>query len=180
MRLTIHPLDLTEHLDLVHAWVTHPRSAFWQMQHLDRAGVADAYRRIQDDPHHHAFLGRADGRPAFVTETYHPRHRELVGVAGVEPSDLGMHLLVAPPPAEPVPGFTRAVMRAVLDFCFADPSVGRVVVEPDVRNQPILDLNATVGFRVDRHVDLTGKTAALSFCSRADFRAATDHREPAR
>jgi hypothetical protein len=56
-----------------------------------------------------------------------------------------------------------------MEECFADPSVRRVVVEPDVRNDKIAALNAAVGFVVCRTVDLADKTAALSFCTRADF-----------
>ena len=47
-------------------------------------------------------------------------------------------------------GFTRAVFGAVLDHCFADPGVRRVVVEPDARNEPIRALNRAFGFREAR------------------------------
>ena len=62
-------------------------------------------------------------------------------------------------------------MRRVMQECFADPSVARVVVEPDARNDKIAALNAAVGFVVARAVELPDKTAALSFCTRADFAA---------
>ena len=45
--------------------------------------------------------------------------------------------------------------------CFSDPSVRRVVVEPDARNDKIAALNAAVGFVVARAVELPDKTAAL-------------------
>ena len=71
----------------------------------------------------------------------------------------------------PVPGFTRRVFAAVMEHCFADPSVRRVVVEPDVRNERIRVLNEEAGFVVAMIVDLPGKQAALSFCTRDDWEA---------
>ena len=168
MRLTVGPLDPTRDLALLHAWVTHPRAVYWGMLDATREQVHDEYARIAADPHHHALLGRADGVPAFLMEHYDPAHSPLAGLPELRPGDVGMHVLVAPTD-RPVRGFTAAVMRRVMEQCFADPSVLRVVVEPDVRNDKIATLNAAVGFVVSRTVDLADKTAALSFCSRADF-----------
>lgn len=168
MRMTVEPLDPTRHLALLHAWVTHPRSVFWGMQDATVEQVHDEYARIAADPHHHALLGRADGEPAFLMERYDPAHSPLAGLPELRAGDVGMHVLVAPTD-RPVHGFTSAVLRRVMEECFADPSVRRVVVEPDVRNDKIAALNAAVGFVVCRTVDLADKTAALSFCTRADF-----------
>ena len=81
MRPTLEPLDLDRDLALLHAWVTHPRSAFWMMQGASRDDVAHEYRLIVDNPHHDAWLGRVDGVPVFLAETYDPRHVELAGAA---------------------------------------------------------------------------------------------------
>ncbi|WP_296602767.1 GNAT family N-acetyltransferase, partial [Nocardioides sp.] len=165
MRVTIEPLDIERDLALVHAWVTHPRSAFWQMQDAGLADVAAEYRMIADDPHHHAWLGRVEGVPAFLAETYDPFHSKLAQLPELRPGDLGMHVLVAPSD-RPVHGFTRTVFAAVLDHCFADPSVRRVVVEPDARNDRIRALNREFGFRELRAITLPTKEAMLSLRDR--------------
>jgi hypothetical protein len=170
VRLTLEPLDPTRDLAPLHAWVTHPRSVFWGMQDATLAQVHDEYARIADDPHHDALLGRADGEPAFLMERYDPARSPLAGLPELRPGDVGMHVLVAPTDT-PVHGFTSAVVRRVMEECFADPTARRVVVEPDARNDKIAVLNAAVGFVVAREVELPDKTAALSFCSRADFTA---------
>lgn len=170
---TLEPLDVDAHVADLHAWVTHPRSAFWMMQEASLDDVADAYRDVAAHPHHQAWLGRADGTPAFLAETYDPVLAPEVGLADLpelRPGDLGMHLLVAPT-ERPVPGFTRRVFAAVMAHCFGDPSVERVVVEPDVRNERIARLNAEAGFVVARVVDLPDKQAALSFCTREAWEA---------
>lgn len=167
--ITIERLRPDDH-EVLHAWVAHPRSVFWGMPHATPEVVAAEYARVDADPHHHAWLGRVDGEPAFLTETYDPAHSELANLSELAPGDLGMHVLVAPP-TEPRAGFTRAVFAAVMRFCFADAAVVRVVVEPDERNEKIARLNAAAGFVIAGPVDLGHKVAALSFCTRADFAA---------
>ncbi|WP_426997836.1 GNAT family N-acetyltransferase [Pseudarthrobacter sp. N5] len=70
------------------------------------------------------------------------------------------------------PGFTTAVMEAVLDRLFQKPCVERVVVEPGARNSKIHALNERLGFQPAGVVTLPDKEALLSFCTRADFHAA--------
>jgi siderophore synthetase component len=179
--ITLEPLDVARDLDLLHGWVTRPRSRYWMMQDATRADVRQEYDAIAAEPRHHAWLGRVDGRPAFLAETYDPEHSPLAGLPELEPGDLGMHVLVAPPDGEPEPGFTDRVFTAVMEHCFADPAVRRVVVEPDARNAPIRAKNIAAGFVELREIELPGKTATLSVCTRAAFRAATDvaHLTPA-
>ena len=176
MRISLEPLDLERDLRLVHAWVTHPRSVYWMMQGAAIEDVRREYAAVVADPHHDAWLGRVDGEPAFLAETYDPAHSELAGLDELRPDDLGMHVLVAPPATDcaRVHGLTRAVFAAVLDHCFADSSVERVVVEPDVRNDAIAALNKEAGFVVVRTVELTGKTAALSLLTRSDHEGRPD------
>ncbi|TFV48191.1 GNAT family N-acetyltransferase [Blastococcus sp. TF02A-35] len=171
--LTLEPLDVGRDLDLLHAWVTHPRSAYWLMQGASPAGVRDAYAAIDADPHHDAWLGRVDGVPTFLAETYDPRHRELAGVWEAAPGDVGMHLLVAPPAegAAPVAGLTSAVMAAVVRFCLDRPGARRVVVEPDARNDAIRAKNRAAGFVEHGPLDLGHKTAVLSTCTPEAFAA---------
>jgi hypothetical protein len=163
--VTIEPLELPRDLGRLHAWVTHPKAVYWEMQGASVQDVATEYQLIADNPHHHAWLGRVDGEPAFLAETYDPFHSELAGLPELRPGDLGMHVLVAPTDT-PVPGFSRRVFGAVMEHCFADPAVRRVVVEPDVRNDRIAALNKAAGFEVVRTVRLRTKEAALSFCTR--------------
>lgn len=186
-RLTIEPLDLDRDVALLHTWVTHPRSAYWMMPDATLEQVREDYAEVAADPHHAAFLGRADGRPAFLVETYDPVNSAAGGLAGLaglpelRPGDLGMHVLVAPPEGEPVPGFTTDVFDAVLDHCFADDAVRRVVVEPDVRNAAIRAKNVAAGFVELREIPLPGKTGMLSVCTREAYAAAREvaHLRPA-
>ncbi|BBH64092.1 hypothetical protein ACTI_07770 [Actinoplanes sp. OR16] len=180
--MNLVPLDLDRDLDLLHSWVTHPRSHYWGLQGADHERVRAEYQKIADNPHHHAWLGLDDdGTPLFLAETYEPAHSELAAFYDVRAGDLGMHVLVAPPSSDDRKrsGLTSAVFRAVMDFCFADPRVSRVVVEPDVRNEAIARKNAEAGFVEERHIQLHDKVARLSFCTRAAYEMSVPHLNPA-
>ncbi|WP_369163952.1 GNAT family N-acetyltransferase [Streptomyces sp. AFD10] len=169
---TVRPLDPASDAALVHGWVTHPKAAYWLMGDAEPADVEQEYRSIAAHPHHDAFIGLHDGEPAFLIERYDPTEVELKGLYEAEPGDIGMHFLVAPTDT-PVHGFTRAVITAVMDFLFADPSVRRVVVEPDVTNSAVQALNKAVGFEVLREIAKPEKDALLSACTREQFESAT-------
>lgn len=159
---------------LLHAWVTHPRSHYWEMGDLDVAGVAAAHAEIDACPRHDAWLGSFDDVPTFLCEVYDPATSPLAGLVGLpdlRPGDVGMHLLVAPPAGEPVPGLTRRAFAAVMRHCFARYDATRVVVEPHVDNTAIATLNAEAGFVVGRVVELPSKPAAVSFCTPSAFAA---------
>ena len=174
MRTTIEPLTLDgATVRMLHRWVTHPRSRYWQMGGASADEVALEYAGISASSTHHAWLGRVDGEPTFLAETYDPAHSPLAGLPELREGDLGMHVLVAPPEGPPRPGLTRAVFAAVLEHCFAEEAVRRVVVEPDVGNDAIARLNKEAGFVVARTVELPEKTAALSFLTREDWLAAS-------
>ncbi|AGJ55095.1 GNAT family N-acetyltransferase [Streptomyces sp. NPDC053741] len=158
--------------ELVHEWVTHPRSAFWMMGDARLEDIEREYTAIAAHPHHDAFIGLHEGRPAFLMERYDPTEVELEGLYEAEPGDIGMHFLVAPPET-PVHGFTLAVITTVMETLFADPGVRRVVVEPDVTNHAVQALNKAVGFEVIREITKPEKQALLSACTREQFEAAT-------
>lgn len=153
---------------MLHGWLTHPKSAFWEMQDADVWAVAAYFAGIADSPHHDAFVGLWDGTPAFLVERYDPDHDAIGKVYDVRDGDVGMHFLVAPTD-RPVHGFTRAVIVTVMELLFRDPATRRVVVEPDVANRPVHALNAAVGFRVVDTVALPDKEALLSICTRQHY-----------
>ncbi|WP_402461972.1 GNAT family N-acetyltransferase [Isoptericola aurantiacus] len=181
--LTFSPVVPGRDAATVQAWLTHPASSAWHMTGLDVDAVRDYLAAVVADDAQDGWLGRLAGEPVVYTETYDPARVLLTDVHDALPGDVGMHLLVAPAPADPAarrPGLTDAVMAAVVRFCLADAAAGgrggaRVVVEPDVHNAPIAAKNAAAGFRVLREVEVVddghAKTAALSVCTREDFAA---------
>lgn len=170
-RFTVRPLDPDSDIPMLHRWLTDPKSEFWLLTEASQEDVARQFRATVASWHEQAYIGEWEGEPRFLAELYDPAHSELKDVYTVLPGDTGMHFLVAPTDT-PVSGFTRSVITTVMELAFADPGTDRVVVEPDVRNQPVHVLNTAMGFHVERTVSLGDKEAHLSFCSRDQFEAA--------
>ncbi len=182
--LTLEPLDLERHLVLLHGWVTDPQAVYWQLQGASVQDVRDTYLEIARSGHQHVWLGRLDGEPLFLAETYDPARSELATHYEVRAGDVGMHLLVSAPTGAARPGLTSAVMRAVMSFVLADPATHRVVVEPDERNDRIAAKNVEAGFAELARVRLSDKVARLSLATRQQFdasplggRGSTSHRD---
>ncbi|MFK0008081.1 GNAT family N-acetyltransferase [Paenarthrobacter sp. NPDC090520] len=178
MSFTFRPVDPVADAAVLHSWVSQEYARFWGMVGCAEQDVVEEYSKIAATGHHQAFLGLDDGVPAFLMERYRPESSPLADVYDVQPGDLGMHLLVSPPSGDPQPGFTTAVMQAVMQELFEDPETRRVVVEPDARNHKIHALNQKVGFRPHGVVTLPAvdpsedhKQGLLSFCTREDFLA---------
>ena len=179
---TIEPVDPGRDAETVHAWLTHPNSAFWQMGGLDVDGVRDYLATVERNPHERAWLGRRDGAATFYAETYDPTRMLLTEVHDGRPGDVGMHLLVAPPTGVGEHGLTSAVMETVVRFVFGALDAERIVVEPDVRNTRIAAKNAEVGFEAVREVELADKRATLALLDRDGFNrsiGAAAHLHPA-
>ncbi|MEK6312454.1 MAG: GNAT family N-acetyltransferase [Curtobacterium sp.] len=165
---SVHAVDPDRDATVVQSWLAHPASAWWAMTDHDVTAVRAYLRAVEDDPAQQGWLLRRHGEPIAYAETYDPAEVLLTDVWDAEPGDVGMHLLVAPPPAPGpsgggrVHGLTTAVMRAVVEHCRDALGARRVVVEPDERNRAVQRKNAEVGFRALRVVDVDGKRALLS------------------
>lgn len=166
----VRTVDADADAQLLHGWLTHPKSAFWLMLDAEQADVRRQFRTIEATPGNDAFIGLHNGVPSFLIERYDPTRSELAELYPARRGDVGMHFLAAPT-GMPVHGFTRAVLTTVMDLMFSDPDTDRVVVEPDVNNTSVHALNAEVGFEVVDTVPLTEKKALLSICTRAGYLA---------
>jgi len=152
-------------------WLTHPASHYWEMQDITPSQAEEYLAQIVSDDAQDAWIVCERDQPLAYAETYDPARVLLTDVFDAEPGDLGMHLLVAPPPANPAErrnGLTSAVMSRVVEWCVQELGARRIVVEPDARNEAIARKNQEVGFRFLREVDLPGKVAALSILDAAD------------
>lgn len=166
--LTLRPLNLAQDAPVLHGWMTRPYAHFWGMQNSSVAEVEAFYRDLTAGKPHAALMGEIDGQPRFLIECYPVQDDPLREHYDVQPGDIGMHILLSPAD-KPLPGFSWQVFSAVMEYLFSLPDVRRVVVEPDVRNEKIHTLNKRAGFRYQKQVQLTHKTAWLAFCQREDF-----------
>ncbi|GGV33844.1 GNAT family N-acetyltransferase [Streptomyces spectabilis] len=173
--LTLRPLDPFTDAQLIHPWMTHPRSVFWPLWGARLHEVERAYMHVAAEEHHDAFVGLRDGEPAFLVERYDPRHVELADAHEPEPGDVGLRFLVAPG-ADHVEGFGQAALTTVLEHLFADPRTARVVVATDVADHAAQELHEVAGFVPGCEADGPEGRVLLCFCTRERFDAAVVRR----
>ena len=176
--VSIRPLDVDRDAARIHEWLTHPRAHYWMMTELDEAEVRTYLEGVRDSAHDAGWVGSVDGDDCFYVETYTPDSLIPQNVLATGPDDIGMHLLVAPPAGPAVHGLTDRIMAAVIDFCLKPGDQGgrgaeRVVVEPDARNDAIIEKNRAAGFTPITEATIMmgeiAKRALVSVCTRADF-----------
>ena len=168
MTLTLTPLDPVADLDLIHGWVTEDRARFWGMTDHTKAEVGEVYAYLDTLTTHHAYLVRDGDMPVAIFQTYEPEADPLGEFYDVRAGDLGVHLFVAPTDT-PVAGFSRRLVAGLMAAVFADPSVLRLVVEPDMDNDKSVALLGRAGFVWDSVIDLPHKKARLGFLDRTAF-----------
>ena len=162
------PVDPVGDLDLLHAWVTQPRARFWGMTTYTRDEVGEVYDFLDGLTTHHAYLVHRDDRPVSIFQTYEPQHDPVGETYDVQEGDLGCHLFVGPAES-PEPGFTGRLMEYLFGVVLSDPSVHRIVVEPDVRNAASIARFERAGLHRGDVVELPDKTAQLAFITREEL-----------
>jgi RimJ/RimL family protein N-acetyltransferase len=131
----IRPLDPAADADVIHAWASEERAAFWGMTGLTRPQVAEIYAHMATLDTHHAHLVTKDGTPVALLQTYEPEADRVGECYEVRLGDIGVHLLLAPAgPDGRRPGWTSALLTAMTSYVLRVLGRRRIVVDPDVRN----------------------------------------------
>ncbi|GGQ01221.1 GNAT family N-acetyltransferase [Streptomyces roseolilacinus] len=157
----LRAVDPAADAELVHAWMNDPEVAeYWEMAQ-PRERITAYLREQVGSAHSTPYIGCVDGTPMSYWEVYRADLDPLRHHGPVRLRDAGVHLLLGPS-AYRGRGLGAALLRAVSDWLLrTDPYAGRVVAEPDVRNERSVRAFERAGFRLDRRIDLPGKRAAF-------------------
>ena len=158
-------------IHILYNWVKMPYAHYWGMNDKSFEEIKSEYTSLCALSYYDVFIGYINDFPVCLIEKYWVAKDRLSAYYEYEEDDFGMHILIAPP-LKPIQGFTWNIFKATVTFLFEDNKVGRIVVEPDVRNIKIHKLNAKAGFTIQDEIDLPEKKALLSFCTRSDFHTA--------
>ncbi|WP_075341787.1 GNAT family N-acetyltransferase [Tenacibaculum agarivorans] len=166
--MSIRSFDIETDIELLYSWVTKPYAKYWGMLGHTIDEVKAEYQEIEENPHHHTFIGMLNDQPIFLMERYKADKDIIAEHYDAKDDDYGMHILVAPVQKR-ISQFTWHVFSTVMEYFFSLPYVNRVVVEPDMNNEKIHVLNKKAGFVYQKNIELPDKVASLAFCTRYDF-----------
>lgn len=167
--LVLRLVDPAGDSELLHRWVTEERARFWGMLERTRAEVEEIYAYIDEQEHLSARLVCWDGEPWALFQTYDPAVDEIGQFYDRRPGDVGVHLLIGP--GRRPEGFSDALFSHLVAWVFSDPSVQRIVLEPDVRNEKSASLLERLGAQAGPQAQLPDKRAQFAFLDRADWTA---------
>ena len=166
--IELAPFDITTDVPLIHQWVNQEYAFFWGLQDTTLEQVKLEYQKLIHPKHYDVFMGYYNGVPAFLLERYDPEKDLISNYYSQRIGDCGIHVLVAPA-EQPIPNFTWHIFDAISRFIFSNPTVERILVEPDIQNKKMFAICERIGFVLDRIVSLPHKTAQLAFYEKKDF-----------
>jgi penicillin amidase len=156
---------------LLHDWFTAPRATFWGMGTRSLEEVGEIYGWIDEQTHLTASLALLDDHPVGLLQTYDPFVDEIGEHYDRRPGDLGVHLFLADDGARV--GHTAELTAYLIGHVFADPTVERIVLEPDADNAKSLALMLRLGCELGPVAeipapmpDLPAKRAQFAFLAR--------------
>lgn len=161
----VHPLADAA---LLTSWLTSLHAKFWDSLDATEESVAQEYQRIANSADEDAWIIERDSTPLALVETYNPARVLLREHVPHQDGDIGMHVLLAQPPAHPEHGLSDALFATVISWLVDVRGFTRILVEPDTSNDKILAKNARAGFRDYpglEAADLGTKTARVQYCT---------------
>ena len=168
--IVIRPFILDDDVPVIHDWFNRDYACFRKMQGKSLHHVREKYQRLLAQSEYEVLAGilSSTGQTIFFVECYKPEDDSIGKYYDAKASDRGFHIIMAPPERS-ISGFTFFVMSAIAEYMFRDPSVRRIVAEPDIRNEKVLIRFAQAGYRLAKVVQLPSKTAQLVVLTRKRF-----------
>lgn len=166
--LRFRSLDLKQDIAVIHQWVNRDYALpYWQLEG-PLSYVKGVYQSILENPNGHSFIGLLNNERVCLVDVYQVLADELKAHVAARETDCGLHLLMAPV-EQPVPGLTRQVLAAFLQYFFSFPQADRLYAEPDVRNYKSIRLLQAMRFSYQKDITLSYKEAHLYVLERRVF-----------
>ena len=166
--VSLRPVDPDHDIEMLHEWFHREHTLkIWQMN-WSLFKLEQYYRKNHAGNHMFSYIGMVNGEPTFNVEVY----RAIADFVGdyyeVLPDDYGTHFMIAT--TDKSKKHPVLCMRAILDWLFNEPKVGRLVGEGSVESMPALVNKAQVGFRLQKVIEMPHKKAYLNICYRDWYR----------
>jgi acetyl CoA:N6-hydroxylysine acetyl transferase len=166
--ISFREASMDRDLGRLHRWLNEPHVLpYWQWDDPlpeFRRGLAEKLA----DGHQTLYVGHLDHVPISYWESYWAADDGLADHYDADPADQGIHLLIGVPEFLGH-GYAKPLLRAMTAFQFRHDETERVVTEPDVRNETVINVFEACGFEPRDELSLEEKDALLMVCERERF-----------
>lgn len=171
----LRKMVLDEDAPLLHDWFSRDYARFWGLQGKTVEEIREKFAGIEASGTCDVIFGIlvSTGERLFMFQSYDVHVDELSRHYPVQAGDRGFHLMLGPV-EKPLPAAAYHTFRAIATWIFRDPSVQRLVGEPDIRNRKVLLRLVQSGFEFGRVIHLRYKTAVMIYMTRAAFERTRD------
>ncbi|MBM7587539.1 RimJ/RimL family protein N-acetyltransferase [Bacillus pakistanensis] len=152
----------------IHNWMmeehVHP---FWNLN-VPFEQFSDHLKKALSDQHQTLYIGYLDDVMMSYWESYWVKGDVVEQTYPSAPFDQGIHLLIGEKKYLGK-GFSLPLLRAMIYFQFQELQTGKVIAEPDIRNDKMIHVFKKCGFTQIKPIKLPDKTGLLMFCERNEF-----------
>jgi Acetyltransferase (GNAT) domain len=168
--VVLRKMVLDEDAPLLHDWFSRDYARFWGLQGKTVDEIREKFAGIEASGTCDMVFGilASTGERLFMFQSYDVHADVLSRHYPVQTGDRGFHLMLGPV-EKPLPAAAYYTLQAIAAWIFRDPSVQRMVGEPDIRNRKVLLRLVQAGFDFGRVVHLPYKTAVMTYRTRAAF-----------
>ena len=164
------PLEIDTDLQFLHRWFASDYGKFWGLGGIPQKELRSILEEKAEATNPRFWVVRhlPSRQPIYIHITYDPVTDLLASHLPVQTGDVGAHSFVAPFPDRL--GYSTNVLLYLADaFCFLDPSVTRILREPDIRNRAMIRRRLQLGYSLGNVVHLPQKIAQVSYQTRKGF-----------
>ena len=166
--ISFRSLELDTDIDMLFDWVNKPYSKrFWQLNG-SKTLLYNTCLQTLDNPHAHSYIGCFNDQPVCQVDLYLIGADELKNHVEYKPEDCGLHLLMLPP-QQSRKGLSEVMLQHFIRFFFSFPMASRLYAEPDRGNILANRLAEKSGFRFQKPITLSYKTASLYLITKQIF-----------
>jgi RimJ/RimL family protein N-acetyltransferase len=166
-QIAFRPVTMEADFERIHRWMHQEHVIpFWQLN----LPLAKFREHLQKElaGHQQLYIGSLDDTPVSYWETYRVIEDRLGRYYEAESDDHGVHLLIGET-SYLGKGYALPLLRAITYHLFQQTHCGKVVAEPDIRNQKMIHIFEKCGYQKQQKLQLPEKEACLLFCTRKTF-----------
>jgi RimJ/RimL family protein N-acetyltransferase len=166
--ISFRPVTLEKDFERLHSWMHKEHVIpFWKLNITSEAYREHLCRFLKDD-HQTLLIGELDGEPMSYWESYWVKDDVIGEYYPFDAFDQGIHLLIGPAKFLGK-GLIYPLLLSILYKKFQVMETGRIVAEPDIRNEKMIHVFKKCGFQPVKQVKLPDKTGLLMECRRNVF-----------